>query len=533
MDGTFVDVGDVTLCVRYAGAGPALLLIHQAPVSARTLEGRIDLLSKDFLCIAPDLPGLGESDELGEGQVTVERMAQLLLGLLDRLGIGKAVLYGQHTGALVATQIAIDAPDRVAAILVGGYPIYTPEESSQRVTSYAPPLPAPGWDGNHLTWLWYRYREQFIYWPWNSKEPRIRATCAIPSKEFLHAGAAEIASRHASYAAVYHAAFDYDADGALSRVRVPVHFILDMADSLSLKIELAASSNPALRRWPGRSQDIEEIERKIAIEAAVGLPKVSPIETSGFSKRRNILRWGGGAIGLWRLNAGAGRPCLILPPFPAGPRAVLPEVEAVTDREIVLVDLRELPKPGRELSWCEGFSDVLGEAMGEASFDVMASGGATALAEILGEKLADRIGRIVLVDQDDRGGDSDFDTTLCDAGGHLLRLWNRLQLERLRPPTATPENPASVRGRYESLALLGRYSWDAVQRIEDIPAWDRLVAFASAAEERMSSSPDVLTVVTGVDNRGNLPDGRHADARVRLFGVSDAPFGEAMALLAR
>lgn len=531
MDGSFVDVGDVTLRVRCAGAGPALLLIHQAPVSARTLEGRIDLLSKDFLCIAPDLPGLGESDELGGGLVTVERMAQVLLGLLDRLGIGKAVLYGQHTGALVATQIAIDAPDRVAAILVGGYPIYSPEESAQRVTSYAPPLPAPGWDGSHLTWLWYRYREQFIYWPWMSKEPRIRATCAIPSKEFLHAGAAEIASRHDTYAAVYHAAFDYDADGALSRVRVPVHFILDLADSLSLKIELAAASNPALRQWPGRSEDILAIERKVAIDAAAGLPAFPAMEMSGLSKRRRTARWDGGAVGLWRLNAGAGRPCLILPPFPAGPRAVLPEIERVRDREIVLVDFLGLPERGREEVWLEGFTDALAEAMGEAGFDVVASGGATQLAGMLAEKLAGRIGRVVLVNQDERADGAPFDATLCDAGGHLLRLWNRLRLERLRPPTETPLVPASVRGRYESLALLGRYSWDAVQRFEGIPAWDRLVGFASATGASTASLPNALTVVTGVDNRGRLAEGRDADAAVRLSGICEAPFGEALALL--
>ncbi|MGB6118445.1 MAG: alpha/beta hydrolase, partial [Mesorhizobium sp.] len=318
-----------------------MVLIHQAPISARTLESRIERLSADFFCIAPDLPGLGQSDALGGGLVTVERMAKTIVGLLDRLGIEKAVFYGQHTGALVATEIAASAPDRMAAVLIGGMPIYTAEESSQRVTSYAPPLAAPDWDGGHLSWLWYRYREQFIYWPWNSKEPRIRATCAIPPKAFLHDGAGEIAARHASYAAVYHAAFDYDAEGVLNRVSVPMHFILDLADSLSLKIELAAAANPALKRWPGATQDIEAIERKVAIEAARGLKPQPPISTDALSTRRIARRWQGGAVDFLRVGKNDARPCLVLPPFPVGARGVLPELESLPGRSFIVADMKE------------------------------------------------------------------------------------------------------------------------------------------------------------------------------------------------
>jgi pimeloyl-ACP methyl ester carboxylesterase len=236
MQTSFVDVGGLNLHVRSAGAGPVLLLLHQAPTSARTLESRIDRLSGEFLCIAPDLPGLGKSDALGGGLVTVQRMASVFIGLLNTLGIDRATLYGQHTGALVATEIAVRDPARVAAVVVGGYPIYTPEECAQRLATYAPELPDPSWDGAHLTWLWWRYREQFLYWPWNTKEPRARATMALPSAAYLQQGVAEIAACHASYAAVYHAAFDYDAEGTLQHIEVPVHFVLDAADSLSLKI---------------------------------------------------------------------------------------------------------------------------------------------------------------------------------------------------------------------------------------------------------------------------------------------------------
>lgn len=530
MQSAYVDVGDLTLHVRTAGSGAPIVLLHQAPISARTLESRIARLSPDFLCIAPDLPGLGASDALGGGLVTVERMAGIILAMLDRLGVEKAVFYGQHTGALVATEIALAAPERVAAVLIYGFPIYTAEESSQRVTSYAPPLATPDWDGGHLTWLWYRYREQFIYWPWNSKEPRIRATCAIPSPDFLHRGAGEIAARHDSYAAVYHAAFDYDAEGALARVTVPVHFILDVADSLALKIELAAAANPALRRWPGATHEIEAIEAKAAAEAARGLPAQPAIAQDALSSRRVALRWQGGAVDVWRIGGETGRPCLVLPPFPVGPRAILPELAAVDDRPFLVVEFRDLPEAGMEGAWVDGFANALRDLVA-GPLDVAAAGGACALAAALAEGLGTRVDRLTLIDRDDRSDGTPFDPTVCRSGGHLLRLWDRLRFERMRPPQATPEEPAGVRGRYESLDLLGRYSWDAVQNMDRIPAWDRLVAALESAEDRVAAGGNVVTVATGIDARGALPAGSRASrASHHVRGIADAPFAAALGL---
>lgn len=529
---SFIDVEGVSLRVRTAGQGPAMLLIHQAPISARTMESRIERLKKDFFCLAPDLPGLGESDELTGGLVTVERLARTILGLLARLGIERVVAYGQHTGALVATELAIVAPERVAGVLIGGFPIYTTEESAQRVTTYAPPLAAPDWSGGHLSWLWYRYREQFVYWPWNSKEPRIRATCAIPSTQFLQAGAAEIAARHASYAAIYHAAFDYDAEGALRRVKVPLHFILDLADSLSLKIELAAAANPALRRWHAPTAEIEATEHRVALEVAHGLPVVSADLSGSASERRVDLVWDRGAVRLWRLNAGAGRPCLIMPPFPAGPRAILPEVAHVLDRELLLTEFLELPEPGREAEWVDGFGRAIRPLIADSGLCIAAAGGACAVASALFVALGEKARQLVLLDQDDRGDGTPFDPTLCSSGGHLLRLWDRLRFERMRPPRATPDEPSSVRGRYESLDVLGRYSWDAVGNIALVPAWDNLVAALAESEERVAGMPGVTTVATGIDRRGSLlPADRSARAAVQLPGIADAPFASAIALL--
>ena len=533
---SFVDVGDVTLHLRTAGQGPAILLIHQAPVSGRTLEPRIAGLADDFFCLAPDLPGLGESDALTGGLVTVERMAEVFLSLLDRLGIERVAVYGQHTGALCATELALRAPERISAVLIGGYPIYTAEESAHRLTTYAPEFPPPSWDGGHLSWLWHRYREQFIYWPWNVKEPRARATCAIPAPEFLHEGVAEIAARHDTYAAVYHAAFDYDAEGALARVTRPVHFMLDVADSLSLKIELAAAANPNLKRWSGSASEIAAAEHRILSEATTGAPVCAENVLDGAaSSRRRVIAWDDGAVGITVIaGEDEARPCLVLPPFPAGARSVAAEWQERPERTLILLDMLRLPSAGAHAAWLDGVAEAVRRALPPVAVDLIAGGSSAALAAVLKQRLGSSIAGVILLDPDARSDGTAFDATLCPSGGHLLRLWDRLRFERLKTPAGTPHDPASVRGRYESLEQLGRLGWHAVERMQDIPAWDRLVRDIADREMELLAAHGARVVITGIDRRGGFACGGYANAEpILLAGVANTSFRAAVSLLGR
>jgi hypothetical protein len=170
--------------------------------------------------------------------------------------------------------------------------------------------------------------------------------------------------------------------------------------------------------------------------------------------------------------------------------------------------------------------------MSEEPIDVIAAGGAATLAAILRDAPQPKLRRVVLLDPDDRGDGTPFDPTLCPSGGHLLRLWDRLRLERLKTPTTTPRDGAAVRGRYENLDLLGRYGWDAVSRLAEIPAWDRLVAAGADREAALLSDEYTQIVVTGVDRRGRVE--RHADAAggvTLVAGTTSDPFREALAVL--
>ena len=102
-----------------AGAGPTLVLLHGgglddaqrcwAPVWT-ALTGYAHLL-------APDLPGYGGSP-LGHAEPTLEGYRAWLLALLDAAEIQRAVLAGLSLGGGIALRTALDAPARVAGLVV-------------------------------------------------------------------------------------------------------------------------------------------------------------------------------------------------------------------------------------------------------------------------------------------------------------------------------------------------------------------------------------------------------------------------------
>ena len=69
-----------------------------------------------FRVIAPDLRGLGSSEHVTEALPSA--WVADLVGLLDRLGIPKAHVYGVSLGARVALRFGIDHPDRTMSLIL-------------------------------------------------------------------------------------------------------------------------------------------------------------------------------------------------------------------------------------------------------------------------------------------------------------------------------------------------------------------------------------------------------------------------------
>jgi len=130
-----------------------LVCLHQSPKSGREFVNFIQVAGQERLCIAPDYPGYGESDlPPAEPKVSIEDYARSVWQALDALNITVVDLFGNHTGDLVAVEMAYQQPARVRNIVMISAPILTPEEERE-FTEYFQPIPLDE-QGTRFTEIW-------------------------------------------------------------------------------------------------------------------------------------------------------------------------------------------------------------------------------------------------------------------------------------------------------------------------------------------------------------------------------------------
>ncbi|GAA3383414.1 alpha/beta fold hydrolase [Cryptosporangium minutisporangium] len=120
---------------RVDGDGPALLLLHGSGpgVSGWANFGEnVPVFAERFTTIVPDLPGYGASYVPALDRPYGAIAVKALIRLLDELGLEKVHVLGNSLGGMVATQLALDYPERVERlVLMGpggvGVPLFTPQ----------------------------------------------------------------------------------------------------------------------------------------------------------------------------------------------------------------------------------------------------------------------------------------------------------------------------------------------------------------------------------------------------------------------
>jgi pimeloyl-ACP methyl ester carboxylesterase len=94
-------VNGITLGYDDIGSGPAVVLLHDFPLSRRMWEPQIaPLVAAGYRVIVPDLRGFGESSE-AEASYDISVYADDVVALLNYLGIGRAVFGGMSMGGYV------------------------------------------------------------------------------------------------------------------------------------------------------------------------------------------------------------------------------------------------------------------------------------------------------------------------------------------------------------------------------------------------------------------------------------------------
>ncbi len=100
---------------RGDAAALPVVFIHGFPFSHAMWEPQLEAVGRAHRAVAYDLRGHGRSD-VGDGQYTIEGHVDDLLGLLDHLGIGRAVVVGLSMGGYIALRAVERAPERFAGL---------------------------------------------------------------------------------------------------------------------------------------------------------------------------------------------------------------------------------------------------------------------------------------------------------------------------------------------------------------------------------------------------------------------------------
>ncbi|RME07702.1 MAG: alpha/beta fold hydrolase [Anaerolineae bacterium] len=112
-----VEVNGVNLYYEVTGEGEPLVLIAGLGYPLWQWHKMIPYLAEHFRVVAFDNRGVGQSDT-PPGPYTAQMLAADTVGLLDALGIEKAIIMGHSMGGFVAQALALDYPARVSKLIL-------------------------------------------------------------------------------------------------------------------------------------------------------------------------------------------------------------------------------------------------------------------------------------------------------------------------------------------------------------------------------------------------------------------------------
>lgn len=131
---TTVRTNGITMAIRDEGSGLAVVLCHGFPELAYSWRHQVPALARaGFRAIAPDQRGYGGTDRPEAiAAYDIHALTGDLVGMLDALGIERAVFVGHDWGGFIAWHMPLLHPARTAGVIGVNTP-YIPR-------AFAPPL---------------------------------------------------------------------------------------------------------------------------------------------------------------------------------------------------------------------------------------------------------------------------------------------------------------------------------------------------------------------------------------------------------
>ena len=105
--------------IRYedsGGSGPVVLFSHGFLMDHTMFDAQVDALAGEYRCIRWDERGFGDTRATGE--FSYWDSADDAVGILDHLGVERAVFVGMSQGGFLSLRAALAHPDRVRALVL-------------------------------------------------------------------------------------------------------------------------------------------------------------------------------------------------------------------------------------------------------------------------------------------------------------------------------------------------------------------------------------------------------------------------------
>jgi len=459
---------------RTAGTGPALLLFHQSPTSSAELISQIETYASCFTVIAADTPGYGWSDPLPLEHPSISDFGDAVIELMDALNIHTAGVFGSHTGAMIAADLAVRHSDRVSAAVLDGYVVLEDFERTDLLANYfKKPPPSP--EGAHLAWAWARIRDQMIFFPWYRKERGARMQFDIAPAAALQPYFLDLARAYQGGVPAYRAAFEYDAKAAAANFAAPTWLLNYPADAIAGHPERLAVVSDQTRREmcsdPAGLTDraIEIFRSKPAHPLALAAASDEDLCIVAMERSELCLRKTGSGVHVLLVHE---------------PGASMAQWNGLTQHSGFrwhLIDLpghgRSGPDPGASSTVNNGLAKLIDEHSIRAVVTMGDSGWLLAEAA-----LAAGVPHLAIDLDDDPSLVPPPDLTPKDHGGHLFKAWYVIRDSELFHPWSEPTLARSLDREFAlDPELLTRRTIDLLIAAPSLATWkDRAIQAAAS-----------------------------------------------------
>ena len=217
-----IDEGQIHLR-RMEGSGVPLLLLHASPASGWFMQGLMAALraaGHEGPILAPDTLGNGDSAAPAPDHPDIAYFAGSMVRMLDELGIEKVDVYGTHTGARIACEMAAAYPERVRRLILDGITEYPDELRAAVIENYAPRV-EPDAYGRHLIWAFNFCRDQALFFPHFMQDAGHRLSVPMPPPDILHRITLDVLKSWDTYSKPYIAAFEYRSFERMALIGAP------------------------------------------------------------------------------------------------------------------------------------------------------------------------------------------------------------------------------------------------------------------------------------------------------------------------